>query len=125
MKRIPPAIRVMVAVSVMYAIKIAAKLWVGYSIDSSLLIGDGYHNVSDIFEAMVVIIAVVLGSRPESGKYPFGLHNVECLAALSTGLGLSYLALKYAGQAAVALVTQAGFGGNLPTCKAAHTPARS
>jgi cation diffusion facilitator family transporter len=123
MKKIPPAIRVMIAVSVMYLVKILAKLWVGYAIGSPLLIGDGYHNASDLLEAMVVIIAVFLGSRPENAKYPFGLHNVECLAALSTGVGLSYLALKYASQSAVALASEAGFGGSLPAWIIAYRPA--
>ena len=124
MKKFPPAVRVMIAVSAMYAVKIGAKLWAGYAIDSPLLIGDGYHNVSDIFEALVVIVAVVLGSRPENAKYPLGMHNVESLAALSTGVGLSYLALKFAGQAAIALASEAGFGSALPTWIAAYRPVR-
>lgn len=88
----------------MYVVKIAAKLSVGYAINSPMIVGDGWHNVSDIIEALLVILMLWLSSRPKSDHYPFGRKNAESLVALSTGIGLLALAAKLAAQSALSLL---------------------
>lgn len=96
---------VMGIVLAMYAVKVCTKLWIGYSINSPMIIGDGWHNVSDIFEAGLVILMVWIGRRPRSGEYPLGRKNAESLVETVIGAALILISLKLSAEAVLGLLS--------------------
>jgi len=105
MKRMSSPYVVMGIVLAMYAIKVCTKLGVGYSINSPMVIGDGWHNVSDIFEALLVIFMVWFAARPRSEEYPFGRKNAESLVSAAIGGMLIFLSLKLAAESVLGLLS--------------------
>lgn len=93
----------MAIVLVMYIIKSSVKLTVGATVDSPVLTGDGAHNAADFVEAALVLFGTWIASRPPNGEYPFGLRNVEHIAAALIGIGLGLTALHVAWDAIVRL----------------------
>lgn len=87
---------VMGIVLAMYAVKVVTKLVVGYQVDSPMIQGDGWHNVADVFEACVVIVAVWFSNKPASDEYPMGRKNIESLFSVLVGVGLLYMAFTVA-----------------------------
>ncbi|MGL5165951.1 MAG: cation diffusion facilitator family transporter [Afipia sp.] len=54
----------------------------GYASNSTALIADAGHNLSDVLGLVVAWIAVVLSKRPPSPRYTYGLRGSSILAAL-------------------------------------------
>lgn len=54
----------------------------GYLSNSTALIADAGHNLSDVLGLIVAWIAVVLSKRPPSVRYTYGLRGSSILAAL-------------------------------------------
>jgi cobalt-zinc-cadmium efflux system protein len=54
----------------------------GYASNSTALIADAGHNLSDVLGLVVAWIAVVLSRRPPSPRYTYGLRGSSILAAL-------------------------------------------
>ena len=54
----------------------------GYTSNSTALIADAGHNLSDVLGLVVAWIAVVLSKRPPSARYTYGLRGSSILAAL-------------------------------------------
>lgn len=54
----------------------------GYLSNSTALIADAGHNLSDVLGLVVAWIAVVLAKRPASPRYTYGLRGSSILAAL-------------------------------------------
>jgi cobalt-zinc-cadmium efflux system protein len=54
----------------------------GYTSNSTALIADAGHNLSDVLGLVVAWIAVVLSKRPPSPRYTYGLRGSSILAAL-------------------------------------------
>jgi cation diffusion facilitator family transporter len=98
---------VMSLVLLMYIIKVVCKLAVGYTINSGMLIGDGWHNVADIFEAIVVMVTIRFSRQEHSGKYPLGPKNIESFFSVVIGGGLIAMALKIGATSAWTLATLA------------------
>ena len=98
---------VMAIVLVMYLVKVTTKLWAGYYTGSQMITGDGWHNVADIFEAMIVIGTIVVANRPTDGSYPFGRKNLESLFSLAVGLFLFAMAVMVAAKSIVGLTLAA------------------
>jgi cation diffusion facilitator family transporter len=78
----------MILVALMYVGKVAAKLGIGYLTGSVVMTADGFHNLSDIVEAGLVILAVVFAESSGNGEYPFGRRNLESIAVLVIGVML-------------------------------------
>jgi len=104
MKRMRNPFVVMGIVLAMYFVKVSTKLGVGYSINSTMIQGDGWHNVSDIFEALMVIVMVWLAARPRSEEYPLGRKNAESLVSAAIGAMLIFMALKLAAESVLGLL---------------------
>lgn len=85
---------VMTVVLVMYILKVVFKLTVGYATGSQMLVGDGWHNGADIFEAMMVVGTIALARLPQNETYPFGRKNLESLFAVLVALFLFGMAVK-------------------------------
>lgn len=54
----------------------------GYTSNSTALIADAGHNLSDVLGLVVAWIAVILSKRPASPRYTYGLRGSSILAAL-------------------------------------------
>jgi len=91
-RRIRSPHAVMLLVIAAYAVKVLAKYLVGSYANSSALLGDAWHNFSDIIAAAFVIVAVLI-SRIKRPEYPFGLHKVESIFSVATGALLGYVAV--------------------------------
>lgn len=54
----------------------------GYISNSTALIADAGHNLSDVLGLIVAWVAVILSKRPPSARYTYGLRGSSILAAL-------------------------------------------
>lgn len=77
----------------------AVKVIVGWLANSTALIADGIHSLSDITTDAVVLVGVRLGSKKPDAKHPYGHGRIETFAAvlisivlLLVGIGLVYRA---------------------------------
>jgi len=95
---------VMTLVMVMYVVKVIAKVSVGSWINSPVLTGDGLHNLSDIFEAVLVMLSVYISRLPKSENYPFGRKNVESLLVLAIGLSMFGLTLQILNKSSIGIL---------------------
>lgn len=85
---------VMIIVVIMYVVKVVCKLSIGLHINSPMITGDGFHNITDIVQALFVIVAVAVSRMPPSEKYPFGRKNIESIFSVVVGVSLCVMALK-------------------------------
>jgi cation diffusion facilitator family transporter len=98
---------VMAVVLAMYSAKAVAKLAVGSHINSPMITGDGFHNLADIFVALLVVAAVWISKLPPDERYPFGRKNVESIARLAIGGMLIPTALHFGLTSIMGLVSYA------------------
>lgn len=96
---------VMIAVLVMYVVKAIVKIYVGTSINSPMIAGDGFHNVADILEALAVIAVIFVSKLPSSHEYPFGRKNIEFFASLAIGGALLVLSVQFAAQSIAGILS--------------------
>lgn len=76
-----------------YTIKATLKIVIGGSVASSMIKGDGFHNLADIVPAVIVMLGVWIRRRRWSG-YPFQLKEVESILTLAIGGLLGWTGLK-------------------------------
>ncbi len=98
---------VMGVVLAMYGVKVALKLAIGREINSPTITGDGFHNVADLFEALIVLAVVAIARMPPDERYPFGRKNVESIARAAIGAGLLFTALHFAATSVMGLLGHA------------------
>ena len=79
------AFAVGIALNVAFVIVEAAFGFLG---NSMALLADAGHNLSDVLGLLVAWVAVLLGSRPPSRNFTYGLRNSSILAALFNALVL-------------------------------------
>jgi len=79
----------------MYVLKVIVKLIVGAKVGSVSVYSDGLHNLSDIFEALLVIFALYLSKQPESAKYPVGKSSIESIGSLLIGVALLVVGITF------------------------------
>jgi cation diffusion facilitator family transporter len=87
------AYRIMACVFMMYLIEVVSKLAVGSYLNSPLIMGDGWHNVSDIFQVIIVVVTIYLANQPTSSHYPYGWKNLEHLFGVLVGFSLAWAGL--------------------------------
>jgi len=85
----------MAVVLLVYAVKVVVKLLVGHSMGSAAMVADGFHNVADIVEALLVVLVVYVGARPENEKLPLGRTSIDSILSLLIGLVLGFLGLSF------------------------------
>lgn len=74
-----PAFAIGIALNTVFVIVEAIY---GYTSNSTALIADAGHNLSDVLGLVVAWIAVILAKRPASPRYTYGLRGSSILAAL-------------------------------------------
>jgi divalent metal cation (Fe/Co/Zn/Cd) transporter len=77
----------------MYIVMAPTKLILGLEFHSPLLEADGWHQVSDIFTAVLILWGVRVGGSGKSKKYFWGKSGVEPFISLGIGFSLGFLAL--------------------------------
>lgn len=68
----------------MYTMKVVLKVALGLTLDVPAVYGDGFHNISDLFEAGSVLIILWLARRGDE-MYPNGRGNIESLGVFVEG----------------------------------------
>ncbi len=79
------AFAVGIGLNVVFVVVEAAYGFLG---NSMALLADAGHNLSDVLGLFVAWVAVLLGSRPPSRNFTYGLRNSSILAALFNALVL-------------------------------------
>ena len=64
------------------------KIGFGLLWQSSALIADGIHSLSDLLSDFLVIVAVRMGSREADHEHPYGHRRFETIATIILGLSL-------------------------------------
>jgi len=65
------------------------KLAAGIMGNSSAMISDAVHSLSDVFATFVAYLGVILSMKPEDENHPYGHERIECVASLILGLILA------------------------------------
>ncbi len=73
---------------------IAVELSAGVSVNSLALIGDAWHNITDVLALGVTWLAVRLMRRPPDALRSFGYHRAGILAALGNSVLLGVVTLQ-------------------------------
>ena len=70
------------------------KLIVGGYINSSSVLADGFHSLSDSASNIVGIVGISIAARPRDKKHPYGHTKFEMLSSLFIGIMMVFIALK-------------------------------
>ncbi len=76
------------------AVFIAVELAAGVSVGSLALIGDAWHNLTDILALGITWLAIRLVRRPADSLHTFGYHRAGILAALGNSVLLTVVTLQ-------------------------------
>ncbi len=73
------------------------KMFAGIFAQSSAMVSDAVHSLSDVFSTFIVIIGVKLANQESDKEHPYGHERFECVAAIilavilfATGIGIGY-----------------------------------
>ncbi len=79
---------------VVYLLLSLAKLLVGYLIQSSSLIADGFNNMADIVGNATLLIGLRMARKPADSDHKFGHWKIEDLASLLTSFIMFIVGLQ-------------------------------
>lgn len=75
----------------------AFKLFAGIFAQSSAMVSDAVHSISDLASTLVVIVGIRLAGKKADAKHPYGHERFECVATLllallvfSVGIGIGW-----------------------------------
>ena len=71
-----------------------SKLVIGLIINSSSVIADSIHSMSDSTSNIIGIIAIMLASKPKDKEHPYGHKKFETIASISIGIILLILGVS-------------------------------
>ena len=72
----------------------AAKLGIGYSINSLAMIADGFHSLLDGSSNIVGLVGIFMASQPPDADHPYGHQKYEAFSALGISLLLGITAIE-------------------------------
>lgn len=77
----------------------ALKLLAGIIANSTAMISDGVHTISDVLSTFVVIVGIKMSGKEADQKHPYGHERFESVAAviLAIFLGIIGIGIGYAG----------------------------
>lgn len=100
-ENVKTAYRVSVISIIVNIILSVIKLASGIFANSSALISDAVHSLSDVFSTVVVIIGVKMSSKADDEDHQYGHERLECIAAIIlasvlmvTGFGIGFSGIK-------------------------------
>ncbi len=86
--------RVLLTILILNIIVALSKIIYGTITNTSSMIADGYHSVSDGASNIIGIIAIWLASKPADKKHPYGHHKFETLATIVISLLLFFVSFE-------------------------------
>ncbi len=78
---------------VLNVLLMGTKTVIGYIGNSSAMVADGVHSMSDFLTDIVVLIGTKFAAKPEDENHPYGHGKVETFAALTIALSLLLVAV--------------------------------
>ena len=72
----------------------AAKIIVGYMIDSHAMMADGFHSIADGSSNVIGLIGIYFASQPADADHPYGHKKIETLVGLVIAGMLGFIGLK-------------------------------
>jgi cation diffusion facilitator family transporter len=66
----------------------AAKITLGLLAGSTAVVSDGIESAADVLASGLVLVGLVMASKPPDAQHPYGHGRVETLSALAVGLML-------------------------------------
>ncbi|MEI3376633.1 MAG: cation diffusion facilitator family transporter [Coriobacteriales bacterium] len=79
----------------------AFKFFAGIVGNSSAMVSDAVHSLSDVFATLIALIGVKFGRRAADASHPYGHERIESLAAIAlgivllvTGIGIGWAGLE-------------------------------
>ena len=75
------------------------KIVVGSLTNSSSVLADGFHSLSDSASNIVGIVGISIAARPKDKTHPYGHTKFEMLSSLFIGLMMVFIALKIVAEA--------------------------
>lgn len=63
----------------------ALKIVVGIQANSTALVSDGFESASDVLSSSIVLVGLIVASRPPDHDHPYGHGRFEILSALFVG----------------------------------------
>ncbi len=87
-------IKVLVVVSILNLISMGVKFVVGYSINSSAVVADAFHSMTDLLANFIGIIALRLSFVPADDNHGFGHEKIENVASLVISFILLFTSTK-------------------------------
>ncbi|MFV0499688.1 MAG: cation diffusion facilitator family transporter [Bacilli bacterium] len=83
-------IRVLIIISILNLLSFTIKLLVGLNINSSAVVADSFHSLSDLLANFVGIFALFLAFKPADDTHLYGHEKIENLASLIISFVLMY-----------------------------------
>ena len=75
------------------------KIVVGSFTNSSSVLADGFHSLSDSASNIVGIVGISIAARPKDKTHPYGHTKFEMLSSLFIGMMMVFIALKIVAEA--------------------------
>lgn len=75
------------------------KIVVGSLTNSSSVLADGFHSLSDSASNIVGIVGISIAARPKDKTHPYGHTKFEMLSSLFIGMMMVFIALKIVAEA--------------------------
>jgi cation diffusion facilitator family transporter len=83
------------------AVLAGGKIWVGFISNSSAVLAEGFHSLTDIFSSLIGYFGIKASEKPVDKKHPYGHYKFEVLSGavitlilFSTGAGVIYEAYQ-------------------------------
>jgi len=81
----------------MNGILAVGKITIGFISNSSAVLADGFHSLTDVFASAIGYLGIKISQKPEDEKHPYGHYKFEVMAGffitlvlLVTGIGIIY-----------------------------------
>lgn len=71
-----------------------SKILVASSINSSSIMADGFHSISDSASNIIGIIGIVMASKPKDSDHPYGHKKFETIASMFIGTMLLFISFN-------------------------------
>lgn len=86
--------RVAITATVVILLLAVAKFIIGYLFDSRILIADAFHSGVDVLAIFASWFGLLLASRKESARFPYGLYKAETFVTLVIGALITWAGVE-------------------------------
>lgn len=86
-------IKVLIIISIFNVISMSVKFLIGYYANSSAVVADAFHSMTDLLANFIGIIALKLSYKPADDDHSFGHEKIENIASLLVSIVLIYTSI--------------------------------